>query len=210
LRQIFVLAGCLLLPLLVWAQQGGGQQGGQRGQGGFSPLVPPEIDLILANPLDNSLIVRDPPIEDPNAPPRLLVKAEWLEVVRVGTNNVVRRFRSHSSPETILTSGQIGEIKVKTPAQTATHPIRVSLSRDGLVTMTLYSAKEPGTVIYRLEKKEGVRPGESIVISGLISPQTDGGQRETYLQFTFERAPKEAAAPDEKEKSGAKKDEGKK
>lgn len=189
---LILFAGCLV-PALLRAQaggQGGGQPGGG-GQGGLSPLVPRGIDVILAYPVDNSLIVHDPPVDDPNAPPVLKVKAQWLEVDRVGSNNVVRRFHAVDSPQATLTSGKTGEIKVKTPAQTVTYPIRVKLEESGVVTMSLFAEGQPGNLVYRLDRKEDVHLGDSYVVRGMISPQNDGGQRETYLQFTFNLAPKE-------------------
>jgi hypothetical protein len=186
---LLVAAGALAAAL-AWAQTGG-RQGGQ-----IAP--PPGVDAILAYPLDNSLIVHDPPVDDPDAPPTLRVKAQFLEVFRTGEQNLVRRFRALDSPEVTLTSGRIGEIKVKTPLQTATYPIRVSLDRQGIVTMTLYAANEPDTAIYRLDKKEQVKPGDSVVAKGLIYPLKDGGQRETYLQFTFDLAQKDKNGGDKR------------
>jgi hypothetical protein len=196
-RPVLMLLAAVVVASLspASAQQGAGQGGQGGGQGGGNAplrnLIPPCIDLILANPADNSLIVRDPPIEDPNAPPVLLVKAQWLEVVRTGSANAVRKFRALDSPEASLTSGMLGEIKVNTPTKTATYPIRVKLEAGGVISMTLYSATEPGKVQYKLDKKEAVQVGDSYVVSGLISPQTDG-QRESYLQFTFNLKPKKS------------------
>lgn len=183
---------------------GQGQQGGQnRGQGVLRNLVPRGIDWILANPADNSIIAHDPPVEDPNAPPKLVVKGQWLEIVRKGASNVLRQFHALDSPETTLTSGVLGEVKVKTPTRTLTYPLRVKMEGD-LVTMTLYSTDEPQpgyrAVVYRIEKKDGVHLGDSLVVSGLIAPQNDG-QRESYLQFTFAPVKKEPPI-DEKGKEG--------
>jgi hypothetical protein len=192
---IAAVAAMVLVP--AHAQRGGGQRGGGQGGGqggGNAPLrnlIPPCIDLILANPADNSLIVRDPPIEDPNTLPVILVKAQWLEVTRVGSGNTVRKFRAIDSPEISLTSGLLGEIKVKTPTQTNTYPIRVKLEPGDVVSMTIFSATESGKVQYKLDRKDGVQIGDSYVVSGLISPQNDG-QRESYLQITFNLKPKKA------------------
>jgi hypothetical protein len=165
--------------------QAGGGQGGGGQRGGLSNLVPLNVDAIYAYPIDNSLIVHDPPVDDPNAPPKLQVRGQWLEVVRAGSANVVRRFRALDSPETILTSGQLGQVKVKLPNQTVSYPMRVKLEPGDLVIMTLFAPDDPGRIVYRIVKKDDVHLGDSIVVSGLIAPRTDGGQQETYLQFTF-------------------------
>jgi hypothetical protein len=166
-----------------------GQNGNGNGNGGLSNLVPPGIDLIIANPADNSLIVRDPPVDDPNAPPKLVVRAQWLEMMRSST--ALKRFKALDSPEVTLSSGVMGEIKVKNPVKTVSYPIRIKLDKANVITASLYAPNEPGRVLYQLDRKEDVHPGDSVVINGIIAPQQDGGQKESYLQLTFNLPPKE-------------------
>lgn len=200
------------LPVLVTAQglpSGAGGQGRQQGRGGsLNGLVPRGIEAIVAYPVDNSIIVKatDPDASDP---PLLIVRAQHLELIRVGTNSVVRQFRTHDSAPVTLASGQTGMVTIRTASQTLNYPLQVTLEQDGSITMTVYQASADNggaqtasasangnlRVLYRLDKRENVRLGESIVVSGMIAPQNDGGQRETYLQFSFALA----------EKSGAKK-----
>src|SRR5258708_3077666 len=89
---LFALVTILAWPVLAQQGRAGGRPGGGGGQngngggqngngngngnGGLSNLVPPGIDFILGYTPDNSLIVRDPPIED--STPKVLVRAQWL------------------------------------------------------------------------------------------------------------------------------------
>jgi hypothetical protein len=188
-----------ILAIAIWpasaqqGQPGGGQNGNGNGNGngGLSSLVPPGIDFILGYTPDNSLIVRDPPVDD-NAHPKVLVRAQWLEMMR--TSTALKRFKALDSPEVTLSSTVMGEIKVKNTVKTVNYPIRIKLDKDNIITAVLYASDEPGRVLYRIERKDDVHPGDSVVINGIIAPQQDGGQKESYLQLTFNLPVKEADA----------------
>ena len=182
------------------APAGRGQQRGGGADGRFSPLVPRGIDVILANPLDNSLIVRDPPVQEAGAPPRLAVQAQWLEIVR-GPDGAVQRFRTVESPATVLMSGRMGEVRIATGGRLATQRVRLSVEDDGTVTGVVYAADDPGTAAHRIEKRLGARLGDSVIVRGLISPRADGSQRETYLQLSFSKPAEAASAARSQESS---------
>lgn len=210
-KMVFGWAAVLAaLPVLTVAQglpTGQGGQGRQQGRGGsLNGLVPRGIEAIVAYPVDNSIIVKatDPDASDT---PSLIVRAQLLELTRAGSNQVVRQFRAYDSAPVTLASGQTGMVTIRTAARTLHYPLQVKLEKDGFISMTVYQASadnggaKPASasaggglrVLYRLDKRENVRPGESIVVSGMIAPQNDGGQRETYLQFSFELAQKSEA-----------------
>jgi hypothetical protein len=204
----------LTLPVLLKAQNlptGPGGQGGQgrqqgRSGGNLSGLVPRGIEAIVAYPVDNSIIIKATDA-DAGDPLFLIVRAQQLEVTRTGSSNIVRQFRTFDSAPVSLASGQTGMVTIRTASRTLSYPLQAKLEKDGSISMTVYqasagnggappaSASANGNlrVLYRLDKKENVRPGESIVVSGMIAPQNDGGQRETYLQFSFELAEKGGA-----------------
>src|SRR5438132_13574207 len=60
-------------------QRGQGRGGGGQGGAPLRDLVPPGVDGIFALSADNSIIAHDPPVDDPNAPPRVTVKGQWLD-----------------------------------------------------------------------------------------------------------------------------------
>jgi hypothetical protein len=197
------------LPALACAQglpSGAGGQGRQGGRGNLNGLVPRGIEAIVAYPVDNSIIVKATDV-DAGDSPLLTVRAQHLELTRAGSNHLVRQFRAYDSAPVTLASGQTGVVTIRTASRTLSYPLQVKLEKDGTISMTVYqasadssgarpasaSAKGNLRVLYRLDKKEQVRPGESIVVSGMIAPQSDGGQRETYLQFSFELVEKSEA-----------------
>lgn len=189
-RRLFlttVLVSTILLFAPALAQLGLPGRTGQ--QGALRNLVPPGIDAIVGYWVDNSLIVRDPPISGSQASAGdLRIQAQWLEIERGGEDNTVRRFKTLDSPQTSLTSGRLGRLTIKTPGGTRTYPARARLDEEGFITLTLYAGSPPDTAIYRLDRRNAVRPGDSVVVSRRITPLAEGGQREFYLQLTFSPA----------------------
>lgn len=184
LTGIFVGITLLLVPAL--AQLGLPGRAGQ--QGALRNLVPPGIDAIVGYWVDNSLIVRDPPVNGSQASAGdLHIQAQWLEIERSREDNTVRRFKTVYSPVSSLTSGRLGRLTIKTPGGTGTYPVRARLDEEGFITLTLY-ASSSDTAIYQLDRRNAVRPGDSVVVGRHIVPLPEGGWREFYLQFTFDPA----------------------
>ncbi|HXG23556.1 MAG TPA: hypothetical protein VNJ09_03295 [Chthonomonadales bacterium] len=178
-----------ITPLFVPALAQLGLPGRPGQQGALRNLVPPGIDAIVGYWVDNSLIVRDPPVNGSQASAGdLRIQAQWLEIERGREDNAVRRFKTVDSPASSLTSGRLGRLTIQTPGGTGTYPVRARLDEEGFITLTLYATSSPDTPIYRLDRGNAVRLGDSVVVSRRITPLAEGGQREFYLQFTFSPA----------------------